>query len=176
MVLGDESKRLTLWDIFEHFKVVIGELGWRSPKEEWVIEGAGELVFYSLRDYSNTVPTHVVERDLDILMSQIRRKKDAKTYGMIVLSPCTTGPAERLIANNSNKIALIELDLASGCGQKLDKTDSKVIHFFVKWLSETYGVKFEEITWPFKYGEVVARSHLNLQLDRLRRLTLLGSP
>jgi hypothetical protein len=174
MVLGDESKRLTLWDIFEHFKVVIGELGWRSPKEEWVIEGAGELVFYSLRDYSNTVPTHVVERDLDILMSQIRRKKDAKTYGMIVLSPCTTGPAERLITNNSNKIALIELDLASGCGQKLDKTDSKVIHFFVKWLSETYGVKFEEITWPFKYGEVVARSHLNLQLDR--RLTLLGSP
>lgn len=99
MVLGDRSKKLNLRDIFEHFKVLIGEQGWRSPKEEWlipreewVIEGAGELVFYSLREYSNTVPTHVVERDLDILMSQIRRKKDAKAYGMIALSPCTNYP------------------------------------------------------------------------------------
>ena len=183
MVLGDRSKKLNLRDIFEHFKVLIGEQGWRSPKEEWlipreewVIERAGELVFYSLREYSNTVPTHVVERDLDILMSQIRRKKDAKAYGMIVLSPCTTTPAENLIANNSDKIALIELDLASGSGRKLDRTGSKVIHFFVKWLSETYGVKFEEITWPFKYGEVVAQIPSQPTAREVEEADVVGEP
>jgi hypothetical protein len=77
---------------------------------------------------------------------------------MMVLSPCTTGPAEKLVADHSDKIALIELDLTSKSGQKLDRTGSKVINFFVKWLSETYGVKFEEITWPFKYREIVAQA------------------
>jgi hypothetical protein len=145
-------------EIFEHFKAVISKLSWRFLEEEWAIEGAGELVFYNWRDYSNTVPTHVVERDLNVLMSWIHRKKNVKAYGMIVLSPCTTGPAEKLVADHSDKIALIELDLTSKSGQKLDRTGSKVIHFFVKWLSETYGVKFEEITWPFKYREIVAQA------------------
>jgi len=156
--LGGEFKEPTVPDIIERFKAVIGKLGWRFLEEEWAIEGAGELVFYNWRDYSNAVPTHVVERDLNVLMSWIRRKKDAEAYGMMVLSPCTTGPAEKLVADHSDKIALIELDLTSKSGQKLDRTGSKVIHFFVKWLSETYGVKFEEITWPFKYREIVAQA------------------
>jgi hypothetical protein len=73
--LGGEFKEPTVPDIIERFKAVIGKLGWRFLEEEWAIEGAGELVFYNWRDYSNAVPTHVVERDLNVLMSWIRRKK-----------------------------------------------------------------------------------------------------
>ncbi|MCC6018798.1 MAG: hypothetical protein LM601_07195 [Candidatus Verstraetearchaeota archaeon] len=147
-----------LYDIFNRFKGEAYRLGWRFQEDEWMIEGANELVFYSLRDYSNTVPTYVVEGDLDILLSKMSRAaKGVKVYGVIFLSPSTTGLAEQLIADHSEKVALITLDVENRKGGKLNRTDSRVIHFFIKWLSETYGVKFEDVTWPFERREAIVQ-------------------
>jgi hypothetical protein len=148
---------VTLYNILDKFKEEADKLGWQISRgkawNERVIKGANEVVFFTIRDYSNRVPTHIVERDLDLLSSEISKVKEVKAYGAIFLSPSTTSPAEKLIADRSDKAILIELDQNYKIGRKLDKAGSKVIYFFVKWLSETYGVKFEEITWPFKDKE-----------------------
>jgi hypothetical protein len=149
---------ISLYDIFNRFKGEAYRLGWRFSEDEWVVEGANELVFYSLRDRSYTVPTYVVEGDLDILLSKMSRvEKGVKVYGVIFLSPSTTGLAEQLIADHSEKVALITLDVENRKGGKLNRTDSRVIHFFIKWLSETYGVEFEDVTWPFERREAIVQ-------------------
>lgn len=75
-----------------------------------------------------------------------------KSYGMILLSPSTIGLAEKLVAEHCEKIALIEVDMENKRGSKLDKTGSRDIGSFIRWFVEVYNIKFEDITWPFKYG------------------------
>ena len=155
-MMSTEATRLR--EVMGQFREEVRKWGWVSSGAEWFIEGVGERIYYSIRDYSNTVPTHVVEGDLGLLLSKISRaksKEGVKAYGMILLSPGTTGPAERKVADQCEKVALLEVDLREGRGRRLDRTGSKVIDTFTRWLTETYGVEFEEVTWPFRFQEEV---------------------
>lgn len=111
---------MSLYETLEKFKDYVKGWGWAFLQDAWVVEGAGEKVFYSVRDWSNTVPTYAVEEDINFLLSKISRTPtDVKTYGMILLSPTTTGPAEKLAAEHSEKVALIEVDMRRGRGKGL---------------------------------------------------------